>query len=403
MTRRVLGIGLLLCAIALPWWSAARGAGDGLLDFSAAELTRILSHGPWPPPWSKDPSNRVSGNPDAAELGEYLFFEDRLSRAGTLSCGTCHVPERDWSDGLARGVGMREVDRNTPNLVNVRYHRWFGWDGAADSLWSQSIRPILNERELAATPQLVAQLLRTDRDLSCRYEKAFGKRPASRDDEALLVDVGKALAAFQETIVGAPTRFDQFRDALARGDRAAAGTYSQSAQRGLRIFVGKGNCSVCHSGPTFSNGEFHSTGVSFFAGKGRVDPGRYEGVKELRSSRFNLLGAYNDDPARATATGTQHVALDQRNFGEFKVPSLRNAALTGPYMHDGRIGTLRDVVRHYSELNVERLHGDGEQILKPLKLTAQESSDLIVFLESVSDYRTVWKRTLPADESACRN
>jgi len=95
------------------------------------------------------------------------------------------------------------------------------------------------------------------------------------------------------------------------------------------------------------------------------------------------------------------VALEQRNFGEFKVPSLRNAALTGPYMHDGRIGTLREVVRYYSELNVERLHGDGEQILKPLKLTAQESSDLIVFLESVSDYRTAWKRNLPADGSAC--
>ena len=403
MIRRALGYGLLLAVIALPWWNIARGDGNSVLDFTSAELRRILSHGPWPPTWPGDPSNRVSGKPAAVELGEYLFFENRLSRAGTLSCGSCHVPERDWSDGLPRGVGMQEVDRNTPNLVNVRYHRWFGWDGAADSLWSQSIRPILNERELASTPNHVAQLLRTDRDLSCRYEKAFGKRPSASDDEAVLVDAGKALAAFQETIVAAPTRFDEFRDALARGDRESAARYSMAAQRGLQIFVGKGNCSSCHSGPTFTNGEFHATGVSFFAAKGRVDPGRYEGIKQLLASRFNLLGPYNDDAARVTATGTQHVALAQRNFGEFKVPSLRNAALTGPYMHDGRIGTLREVVRYYSELNVERLHGDGEQILKPLKLTAQESSDLIVFLESVSDYRTAWKRNLPADVSACSN
>ncbi len=401
MMRRIFGYGLLLCAVALPWWNVARG--DGLIEFSAAELNRILSHGPWPPPWSSDPSNRVSGQPDAAEFGEYLFFENRLSRAGTLSCGSCHVPERDWSDGLARGVGMREVDRNTPNLVNVRYHRWFGWDGAADSLWSQSIRPILNERELAATPEHVGQLLRADRDLSCRYEKAFGKPPAAVTDEALLVDIGKALAAFQETIIGAPTRFDEFRDALARGDRASAARYSQAAQRGLQIFVGRGNCSVCHSGATFSNDGFHSAGGSSFTGKSRADPGRYEGVKELRASRFNLLGAYNDDPARATATGTRDVALDPRNVGEFRVPSLRNAALTGPYMHDGRIGTLREVVRHYSELDVTRLQGADGQLLKPLKLTSQESSDLIVFLESISDYRTVWKRNMPADESACRS
>jgi cytochrome c peroxidase len=400
MKRSVLGIGVLLLSSALTA-GPAHGASDGLLDFSAAELRRILSHGPWPPPWTADPSNRVSGNPAAIDFGEYLFFENRLSRAGTLSCGSCHVPERDWSDGLPRGVGMREVDRNTPNLVNVRYHRWFGWDGAADSLWSQSMRPIVNERELASTPAHVAQLLRTDPDLSCRYKKTFGRQPSAIDDDAVLVDVGKALAAFQETIVAAPTRFDEFRDALARGDRESAGRYSQAAQRGLRIFVGKGNCSACHSGPTFSNGEFHATGVPFFAAKGRVDPGRYEGIKQLLASPFNLLGKYNDDPARATAAGTQHVAMEQRNFGEFKVPSLRNSALTGPYMHDGRIGTLRDVVRFYSELDVERLHGDGEQILKPLKLTAQESTDLIVFLESLSDYRTQWKRNLPADPLAC--
>lgn len=391
---------VLFFAAALPWLSLANDGG--VLDFTADELRRILQHGPWPQAWSHDPSNRVSGKRDAIDFGEQLFFENRLSGSGKLACGSCHVPERDWSDGLARGEGMQTVDRNTPNLVNVRYHRWYGWDGAADSLWSQSIRPILNEKELASDPKQVAELVRTDAELACHYTRTFDRSPAAvTDDEALLVDVGKALAAFQETIVAARTTFDEFRDALARGDRAAAARYSIPAQRGLKIFIGKGNCATCHTGPRFTNGEFHATGVSFFAGKGRVDPGRYEGIRELKSSQFNLLGPYNDDPARTTAVATQHVDLVQRNFGEFKVPSLRNAALTGPYMHNGQIGTLREVVRYYSEINVDRLHADGEQLLKPLKLTAQETDDLIVFVESLTDFRTNWKRS-KGGEPTCK-
>jgi cytochrome c peroxidase len=141
--------------------------------------------------------------------------------------------------------------------------------------------------------------------------------------------------------------------------------------------------------------------VSYFAGKGRVDPGRYAGIQLLKESRFNLLGPYNDDQARTTAVATQHVDLVHRNFGEFKVPSVRNAALTGPYMHNGQFGTLREVVRYYSELDVDRLHADGEQILKPFKLTARETDDLIVFLESLTDFRTNWKRS-SGGEPTCK-
>ena len=243
--------------------------------------------------------------------------------------------------------------------------------------------------------------MRKDAQLACHYARAFDRLASTPDEEALLVDVGKALAAFQETIVAARTRFDEFRDALARGDRAAAARYSIPAQRGLRIFIGRGNCSTCHTGPRFTNGEFHDTGIPYFAGTARVDPGRYEGIRQLRESRFNLLGRYNDDPARTTAVATRHVDLGHRNFGEFKVPSLRNAALTGPYMHNGHFGTLREVVRYYSEIDVDRLHADGEQILKPFTLSAQETDDLIVFLESLTDYRTDWRRS-KGGEPTCR-
>ena len=103
MIRRMLRWGLLVSAIALPWWSIAGDGIDGLLDFTASEMRRIQSHGPWPLPWPGDPSNRVSGQREAANFGEELFFETRLSKSGTLSCGSCHVPELDWSDGRVRG------------------------------------------------------------------------------------------------------------------------------------------------------------------------------------------------------------------------------------------------------------------------------------------------------------
>jgi cytochrome c peroxidase len=141
---------------------------------------------------------------------------------------------------------------------------------------------------------------------------------------------------------------------------------------------------MCHAGPAFTNGEFHDTGIPFFIRPGQVDAGRHGGIKRLLANRMNLLGPYNDDAKRSSATGKRHVALEHRNFGEFKVPSLRNLALTAPYMHNGSLATLRDVVKHYSELNEERLHADGERVLRPLKLTESEIDDVVKFLESLS-------------------
>jgi cytochrome c peroxidase len=366
----------------LPSWT--------LLSFSDGERRAILSHGPWPPAPARDPSNRVSGKREAVQFGEDLFFERRLSGAGRFSCSSCHVPDRAWTDNRKRGAALAEVDRNTPSLNDVRLNRWFGWDGASDSLWSQTIRPILDPRELASSARQVAALVRNDGSLSCRYRKAFGAAPSTTDDERVLVDVAKALAAFQETLQSPRAPFDEFRDALARGDHRAAARYPVAAQRGLKTFIA-GGCATCHTGPNFTNGEFHDTGLPFFAAPGRVDPGRHDGIKQLKVSHYNLLGPYSDDAARTTATGTRHVTLDHRNFGEFKVPSLRSAAFTAPYGHDGQLETLADVVRHYSELNLDRLHADGEQLLKPLRLTAQEQRDLVAFIESLSPYDSAWR------------
>ena len=352
-----------------------------LIDFEPGEIARILQHGPWPPPLARDPSNRVSGRPQAIALGEKLFFEPRLSGPGSVLCATCHAPWRHFQDGRARAFGLKEAERNTLSVVDARFYRWFGWDGAQDSLWAQSIRPLLDPREMNASPAHVARVIRTI--FSREYDKAFD-RPVPESDEDVLVDAAKALAAFQETLVSGRTPFDDFRDALARDDAHAMKSYPVAAQRGLRIFVGKGNCSVCHFGPQFTHGEFADTGVPFFVAPGRVDAGRHAGIEKLKQSAFNLLGRHNDDASKGAAVGTRHVEPQHRNFGEFRVPGLRSVAETAPYMHNGSLATLRDVVGFYSKLNEERLHADGERILEPLNLDPGETDDLVAFLQSLS-------------------
>src|SRR5690606_31780758 len=160
--------------------------------------------------------------------------------------------------------------------------------------------------------------------------------------------------------------FDDFRDALLAGK---ASGYPEAARRGLKIFIGSGNCVMCHTGPAFTNAEFHDIGLPFFMASGRPDPGRYEGIKRVKASPFNLLSRYNDDPEQAGAFAVRHVDLQHRNWGEFKSPGLRNLAQTAPYMHDGSFTSLRDVIRHYSELDMDRLHENGEAILRPLGLS----------------------------------
>lgn len=370
---------IALCAL-----GGSRAFAAPPVSFTQDEVARILAHGPWPPPATRDPSNRVSGDPYAIDLGRHLFFDPRFSPNGYVACVLCHQPDRAFTDTLARSHALAPVDRNAQSLANLRLQRWYGWGGTSDSLWMATLRPILDPRELGSSAQVVARGMRTGDGMACRYQLAF-KRPVPDDDQQVLVDVAKALAAFQETLVTARTPFDDFRDAVARGDTATQARYPEAAKRGLRLFIGRGNCAACHTGPNFSNGEFHDNGVPFFIRPGVVDPGRHEGIRNVRASPFNLLGRFNDDKSRATAQATRHVSLEHRNWGEFRTPSLRNVAVTAPYMHDGRFPTLRDAVRHYSELDEDRLHADGERILRRLDLAPGEINDLVAFMETLTD------------------
>ena len=390
MTHRLASVAMGMACAMFAWTSAADERSAAAPTFTESEIRTIVSHGPWPMPATRDRSNRVSGKPEAIELGTRLFFDARLSGVGDTSCSSCHVPERNWTDNERRAIGRVVGDRNTPTIVNLRGSLWYGWDGGADSLWSQSLRPMLDKHELGATPRHVADLVRGDEQLACRYRRTFGDTPPPTD-EAIFVNVGKALAAFQETLVSGRTPFDAFRDMLARGQPPESGTYSEAAQRGLKIFIGKGGCTSCHSGPNFTGGEFFTTGLSRFAPMGKPDPGRIEGARKVLASRFNLLGPYSDDATRETAAYTRQLVVDKRLAGEFKVPSLRNLVLTGPYGRDGSVDALAEVVRHYSEIDPRRLRAKDGKRGTPLKLSASEQRDLVVFLESLSTFANGWR------------
>jgi cytochrome c peroxidase len=361
--------------------------------FTPAEVRRILQHSPLPAP-PADTSNARADDPAAARLGQFLFYDPRLSGNGHLSCASCHDPEKGFTDGRAVSEGVHRGRRNTPALWNVAYNRWFFWDGRADSLWSQALKPMESPDEMAGSRDGVYRLVRDDAPLRAKWEGVFGAFPAAADRAAVnrvFASVGKALAAYQRRIVSRNAPFDAFAEGLRADDPARMAALSDSARRGLALFVGRGQCRTCHMGPNFTDGEFHDIGVPPGAGMIR-DTGRADGVARLRSDEFQAGGLFSDD--RQSEAARNAAFLDQAvpASGQVKTPSLRNVALTAPYMHQGQLATLRDVVRYYSTLAGRTPPGPhDEKILVPLRLDEQESADLIAFLESLTG------EPLPAD------
>jgi cytochrome c peroxidase len=364
---------------------AAPPASAAPRGLRADEVAAILAHGPWPPAPFRDASNRLTDQPAAIELGRRLFFDARLSGDGRMACATCHRPALGFADGLPRSLDRdgRPLERNAPGLLDVGGQRWFGWDGAADSLWSFVLRPLGDPREMAADDGRLAALLGADPDLAPLARRAFGAAPGT--GQQLRVDVAKAIAAWLQTLVSPRTRFDAFRDALAAGDAAGVAAYPADALRGLRLFVGEGRCTACHTGPAFTHGEFHDIGRPHMAPGGVPDPGRHRGAAAVLASPYNRLGRFSDATDPTDAVHVRHLAPAHRNFGEFRVPGLRGALATAPYGHDGSMPTLADVIDHYSRLDPERLHADGEALLRPLRLDPGPAADLLAFLRSLSE------------------
>ncbi len=268
----------------------------------------------------------------AAALGEDLFSDVILSKQRTTSCATCHELGRAFTDGRAVAQGDEPTDagtRNTPTLVNRLFSSFQGWSGLAATLDTQALIPVAASHEMNLPISEAVQRLRSEGNYTNRFESVFGELPDAKNFPL-------ALASFQATQFSPKSRFDQFKE----GDLSML---SDEERRGLGLFEGKARCSGCHAGRNFTDESFRNNGLTS-----------------------------NNDIGRADATGRD------RDHKLFKVPTLRGLGMTGPFMHDGSIATLRKVVEDYNEGAPNIASKDTD--IRPLELTSQEVGDLLEFL-----------------------
>ena len=394
---------------------------DGRAGLTAQEVRIALELSPLPPP-PPDPTNAVYESEAAARLGQALFFDTRFSRDGQVSCATCHAPELSWTDGRALARGLAGLPRHTMSLWNVAYNRWFFWDGRKDTLWSQALAPLEDEREHGSSRLEIAHALAADPGYRAAWAEVFGPLPDLGDAERfppagrpvpgqprhphsvawdgmtledqlvveeVFVGVGKAIAAYERRLLSRRAPFDVFVEGLREDDPEKLAALTPSARRGFSLFAGRGNCILCHDGPNFTDLEFHT---NLFPSAERSDPGRPIGIRKLQRDPFNSRSRWADDGGERGLAKLRFAPRDVHVPGEFKTPSLRNVARTAPYLHEGQLATLPEVVAYYSSLEgaAPRPRG-GERILQPLHLDDGEQADLLAFLEALSD------ESLPAE------
>lgn len=363
------------------------------------------------PPLPPDPSNKVADNPGAVSLGHRLFFDTRLSANGKVSCASCHQPERAFTDGMGRAHGISTTRRGAPTLIGAAYNAWFFWDGRSDSLWSQALGPLENEKEHGGTRTRYARILFEDPVYRGQYEDVFGPMPdmsdtvrfpgnagpvtdetaanawqamSGEDREAItrvFTNMGKAIAAYERRLMPGYSAYDRYVEALLAGDKQASQeALPADAVAGLRVFIGKGMCINCHNGPLFTNHSFHNTGIPIATGLG-IDEGRWRGVLKVKKSEFNCLGRYSDaGDANCAELRFAQTSRDE-TVGAFKVPTLRNVAETAPYTHSGEYPALASVIEHYNRFPTAPI---GFTELLPIQLTDREAVQLEAFLRSLS-------------------
>jgi len=201
----------------------------------------------------------------------------------------------------------------------------------------------------------------------------------------VLVNAAKCIAAYERRLVSRNSPFDRFVDAVRRNDAAGTRSYPVEAQRGIKLFIGEGNCRLCHSGANLTDGEFHDSRLRTPDGGPPRDQGRYAGAEKVVQDPFNARGEFSDQRTGAAAEQLDFLVNGPQNWGLFKTPTLRNVALTAPYMHLGQLATLRDVMDHYSRLPGAADTHHPERILVRLNLTGSQIDDLVAFLESLTD------------------
>ncbi len=334
------------------------------------------------PPLPPDPTNAVADDPRAADLGQQLFFDTRMSANGAVSCASCHQPERRFTDGLPKGQGVASSKRNTRSIVGVAYSPWLYWDGRKDSLWSQALAPLEDPNEHGSDRVKVVELVTQNPEYREDYESLFGAfDPAEVDAiDAAFANVGKTIAAFERLLMPSPSRFDDYISALLDGnesEQAAALTTDEIL--GLQLFIGEAGCTQCHNGPLLTNNEFHNTGVISFPGE-VPDKGRVAGVREVLLDPFNCAGDFGDD-AEVVCTELEYARTGPELIGAFRTPSLRNLENTDPYMHKGQFNTLAETLRHYNEAPLAMI---GHNEAKSLGLSGRKLQQIEAFLGSLA-------------------
>jgi cytochrome c peroxidase len=332
-------------------------------------------------PLPADPSNRVADDPRAVAFGRRLFFDTRLSSNGKVSCATCHIPNREFQDDkpLANGVGT--TARRTMPIAGTAYAPFLFWDGRKDSLWSQALGPLESPVEHGGTREQYARVVAAH--YRPQYEEIFGALPdlSTRDGvTAVFVNMGKSIAAYERRVQYGPSKFDRFVAALVKTGRASRTEFSADEAAGLKLFLGKGNCTRCHNGPLLTNNEFHNTGVANGAAP-EADHGRMSGARAVLKDEFNCRSKWSDAKPEQCAELDFLVTDSHELERAFKVPSLRNVADRAPYMHAGQIATLEDVVAHYNNAPAAP---QGHSELEPLQLNATEVRQLAAFLRTLS-------------------
>jgi cytochrome c peroxidase len=278
--------------------------------------------------------------PEKAALGKKLYFDTRLSVSSAQSCGSCHNPSFGWGDGLAVGVGhgMQKLGRHSPTVINAAWGGIFMWDGRLATLEEQALGPIQAAGEMNMPLEELMKRLESVREYKPMFTKVFpneGMTPQT---------LAKAVATYERTVVSERAPFD----AWVEGDEKAI---SDEAKRGFALFNGKAQCAACHEGWNFTNDGFQDIGLpSNDVGRGKFVPGVIK---------------------------MEHA---------FKTPGLREIARRAPFMHDGSLATLEDVVEHYNRGGVER--PSRADLMKPLGLSAQEKTDLVAFLKTLSSNLT---------------
>lgn len=383
-------------------------AGCSDTDFTKAEKRTIASMSlsalqPLPP----DPTNRFADDPGAAALGATLFFDTGMSGDGNVACGTCHKIDRQFQDDLPRGVGVGETNRRTMPLAGVAREPFFFWDGRRDSLWSQALVPLENPLEHAGNRTAYAHYLK--RRFGERYERIFRPLPdlggvpanagpygapaeqaawASMTEEQrqgidlIFSDIGKAIGAFERSLTHQETRFDRFAKAVATGSKPSGDAIlSDDEKLGLRLFIGKAKCSTCHTGPRFTDGHFHNTGVPPVEGL-PADRGRIAVVDEVLADPFNCFGKFRDGDDKACGELRFMKKTSPELVRAYKTPSLRGVAGRPPYMHAGQFATLEDVVGHYAKAPKAV---EGETEIHSVTLSDRERAALVAFLKTLSE------------------